>query len=746
MLMSQTAPDSEVFNPQQAADFRLIDGELHLSDDELALLAHRGFMITERLTFEQFKRAYAWIYWKDLPVLVTTDAILHAIHQTYDEMLKRVEMDLLTQKLIEMLTGVRAYLGEINAPTNARLLPLYTDLDTYLTMPLTLLSRNPARPLGWYDPRKTPTTPMEVWLSQISEANFADTVYLGDNPPPKTVVGVANITLFNLTRPIDFTQFRARGHYDEPGDLVNYFTAIMWLQLMDFRFVEYDPFARPILHREQLAAAALLRDAIDQSQQRANWEAIDRLLAAFIGWSDNITLRGLDRLIADAGIYSPQDFLDTDEDCLLRLLTENDYGQQRIRGQLQARHRDYQGDLPHHISFALMGQRYTLESDILQQVVYDKLIVEGERVERAYPSPLDVLAALGSDRARDHLADELATYGYRPTLDALREWVRSHSSDFWQNTFYNHWLHAITTLNTATTNARYPQAMRSTAWADKTLHTQLGSWAQLRHDNILYAKPPFSPMAVCEYPGGWVEPYPELYAALRDYARFGREVFLNLTLDDPGETLEEARQRLNVTWHNEMQLRPHRAARLHSTLLAYFDDLERVMTRLESLSLKELAGEPFSEEDRLFLRSIVVRKYVGQTGYGGWTEEHWDGWYNDLLPFGDDTACLVTDVHTNYNREIGEVGVLHIGTGDPAVMVLMDDTGGLYVGPAFTYFDHLEVSDPPQRLLDWEWAVALGGRTPRKPHRPDWTSSFRLDSASTTPLRLPKADQISGND
>ena len=34
----------------------------------------------------------------------------------------------------------------------------------------------------------------------------------------------------------------------------------------------------------------------------------------------------------------------------------------------------------------------------------------------------------------------------------------------------------------------YPSFMRNEAWTDKSLNTSLGSWAELRHDTILYAK------------------------------------------------------------------------------------------------------------------------------------------------------------------------------------------------------------------------------------------------------------------
>jgi hypothetical protein len=721
--MPQPANDTTVFHPQKAQYFDQIDAELHLTADELALLKRGGFCITDRLTFDRFRRAYAWIYWKDLPVLVTTDAILHAIHQTYDELLKQVETTLLTQKLIDMLSGARDYVRQTIDAAPESLKPIYADLDLYLTVPLVILTTDSRWILLPHSKAFPDDLAPEVsgWLAQIAQANsdrrfieFDDSKKMVETP--RTPVGVESLTLFGLERKIDFTQFRARGHYDKPEQLVAYFCAMMWIQLVDFRFVEYDEHGLPHLHRDQLIAAHLLRDAIDGSGQRKNADDIDRLLVAFVGWSDNLTLNGLDNFIAEAGIQLPLEYWESDERQLLTMLLRRKDAHQRIRGQVQKRASNLEGQLPHHIVFALMGQRYTIESDIFQQVVYDKLEVDGRTVERAYPSPLDAMAALGNARAWIHLGDEFAKYGYEQNLRDIQAWTATHSEEFWGSTFYNLWLRAIIALNADTTGEQYPRVMRSAAWGDKTLHTQLASWTQLRHDNILYAKPPYNPGAVCEYPAGYVEPYPDFYAALGNYARFGREVFSKLQLDAPGETLEEAEARLgDEAWKREDELRPHRAVHVREVALTYFDHLEASMSTLEGLARKELDGQAFSQEDELFLRSIMVRKYVGDTRYGGITEEHWDGWYNGLLPFGDDSCQLVADVYTNYNSRIGEVGVLHLGLSDPVMMIAQVDSGGeetLYVGPVFTLCEHLETANPPHRLTDEEWQDFLYRQSP----------------------------------
>ena len=60
--------------------------------------------------------------------------------------------------------------------------------------------------------------------------------------------------------------------------------------------------------------------------------------------------------------------------------------------------------------------------------------------------------------------------------------------------------------------------MKTKAWGQKQLQTQLASWSQLRHNSVLYVKQSYSDGMLCEYPKGYVEPYPEVYRQLGEFA------------------------------------------------------------------------------------------------------------------------------------------------------------------------------------------------------------------------------------
>ena len=72
--------------------------------------------------------------------------------------------------------------------------------------------------------------------------------------------------------------------------------------------------------------------------------------------------------------------------------------------------------------------------------------------------------------------------------------------------------------------------MQSDKWLDKALMTAMSSWAELRHDTILYAKQSYTrKLSANISPEGYVEPYPELYSRLNSLVQL-MENGLNLRI------------------------------------------------------------------------------------------------------------------------------------------------------------------------------------------------------------------------
>jgi uncharacterized protein DUF3160 len=230
--------------------------------------------------------------------------------------------------------------------------------------------------------------------------------------------------------------------------------------------------------------------------------------------------------------------------------------------------------------------------------------------------------------------------------------------------------------------------MRSQAWARKQLQAQLGSWSELRHDTILYVKQSYTMGELCEYPTGYVEPYPEFFARVALFA-------------------EQAKVRLGAALKIQ-----------RSTVIgAFLTEFATTVRRLEALARKELAAQPFDAEEKLFIKETIRRQIQG--GCGAPVVEY-SGWYPKLIYGGqpDSWEPTVADVHTDPST--GQI--LEAAVGDANFVVAAIDNRGdrtAYVGPAYSYYEF----SSPQRLTDEEWRRRIqDGQTPP---RPDWVHAFQ---------------------
>src|SRR5262249_6040775 len=156
------------------------------------------------------------------------------------------------------------------------------------------------------------------------------------------------------------------------------------------------------------------------------------------------------------------------------------------------------------------------------------------------------------------------------------EFVDGVAPAFWQDNLYNTWLDALRAFNAdRTPQKHFPQVMKTQAWQRKELQTQLASWAELRHDTVLYVKQSYS-RASCEYPAGYVEPYPEFYAKIKRFADKAQELFAD----------------------GDMRVLAQGAKFYRD----YFRNFSETMAKLETLARKELKAEAFTKEETDFVK------------------------------------------------------------------------------------------------------------------------------------------------
>ncbi|MET0286830.1 MAG: DUF3160 domain-containing protein, partial [Polyangiales bacterium] len=471
-------PGSLDFDPRSARNLDLLQkSSLALADDELAKLAQQGFVIVPRQAFPNMAYGYKAIYQADLPVYISLDAIMASVHLSYDAILKNLEQTYLTDELTTLLQGARAKLaaGAVSDPTVA------SDLDLYFAVSLSLLEGRVVEPVAGADAKD-----IASFVKRAEKANE-----------------LGSTTLFGVRRELDFSQFKPRGHYEDTEALQRYFRATIWLGRTDFRLIETLPNGAQVFRRAQLDAALALRSVITDAT-RAAFDHIDKVIGAFVGEHDYMELRQLDALVADLGAEPGA----LSEQAIAQVIIEKGYGAQRIASQVIYKHPGVK-TLPLDRSFALLGQRYAVDSHVFSNVVYDRVQIEGVP-QRLLPNPLDAAyAALGNDVALPLLQQELETYRYASHLERMRLLIDEHGEDHWSANLYNLWLSTLRAVSSSTVQGGLASVASTDAWQRRMLNTQLASWAELRHDTILYVKQSYTTGAECEFPDGHVDPYPE---------------------------------------------------------------------------------------------------------------------------------------------------------------------------------------------------------------------------------------------
>ncbi|MBN1759178.1 MAG: DUF3160 domain-containing protein, partial [Chitinispirillaceae bacterium] len=491
---------------------------------------------------------------------------------------------------------------------------------------------------------------------------------------------------FGDTLAIDFSQFKPRGHYECLGkstcDLSQYFQCMMWLGRADCAF--------RIDSLRQLRDFALIHICMEESGALAALAEINQVISFFVGDVDGFSLEGLSRILAAHPI--PVDSVITSDATAIRLLAaikNSGSANQLILSQAIWKGPDAKRpELP--AIAQICGQRFILDSYLLGRTV------EAYVKNRNKPLLEEVPFCLGNNAATPVIASDITTYttaagDYRPyhtRLGAARALFEKYP--YWNRNLYTLWLDGLRSLSQPPP-ATVPAVMRSNVWQEKQMNTQLASWAQLRHNTLLYAKQSYTAGISCFYPDGYVEPYPEFYRKI-------------------GEIVRRITTIVDTTALNNLAI----------------PDLTTWLTVTDSLASMaelELEGKPLSGNHIAFLNQMLTTNTNGMCGAPPYI-----GWYPKLFKSWDDceqSRPCIADVHTIPPSIISPSDmVLHAATGDASFVIIQaatgNDCGTLYVGAVSSFYQHDET--PINRLADSEWRTMLAGT--EKPGVPAWFGKY----------------------
>jgi hypothetical protein len=321
---------------------------------------------------------------------------------------------------------------------------------------------------------------------------------------------------------------------------------------------------------------------------------------------------------------------------------------------------------------------------------------------------------------------------YAPNLVATRQILDADAAN-WTNTLYGQWLLVLRELSSPTTSNKYPQAMRTKAWALKTLNTQLASWTQLKHDTVLYAKQPEYIAGACLYPKGYVEPRVEFWERFEEMAVKTAEL-IEETPYPEGRALRDNRGA--GTWDTGTTS----AQALKIRQASFLRNFAQVLGTLREIAQKELTRKPLTMRETTFLQDIIeIQKFYNST-------HQWNGWYPRLF-YGAITDCEVDDALVSAvltdcpNEYVGDPGaILHEAVGNVNLLVVAIEDEGTNVIYTGGVMSHHEFAMPfGQRMTDADWSAQL--MAPDRPAFPEWTRDFL---APGFPLRI-KIERIGSN-
>jgi hypothetical protein len=248
--------------------------------------------------------------------------------------------------------------------------------------------------------------------------------------------------------------------------------------------------------------------------------------------------------------------------------------------------------------------------------------------------------------------------------------------------------------------------MQTKAWDYKNLNTSLASWAELKHDAILYGEQPMS--AECGDGGppapvvvGYVEPNLKFWNKMAEMVSLTQKLLKKndlLTPDIKGKT----------------------------------EQLSDYISFLIQVTKKELAKQPLTETE------YQTIEYMGSSiEYFTLSvidpDVHLDNW--SLVQGPDKSIAVVADIYTRNVMDCPKDGILHVATGNANNIYVVVEIGGyLYLtkGATFSYYEFVQPLGT--RLTDEEWQKMLEDK--KAPAIQEWMKGLIIDKEPKTDERI----------
>ncbi|HET6312231.1 MAG TPA: DUF3160 domain-containing protein [Chloroflexia bacterium] len=636
-----------------------------LSDEMKGLIAKYGFaaQFPKEFSHKQFYQLYEDGRYDTESVFVTTDSVLHVYHLIFDKILRSTETKYLISDLEDLTAGLlkasqdqydqlKGTEGEQAARRNV----------AYFTVASRLLDAN--APVPDYV-----RTEVAQELQQIDRH---------EGLTPSAVMAIGNPEMFVE----DYGQYKPRGHYTRSEDLSRYFRAMMWYGRITFRLKLV----------EETRSALLLTRALQTAQAgdttaEAAWARIYEPTAFFVGGADDLTFRDYAPVIEQAigANASLEDLVSTANVEKFQEAAKSLAGP-RINSMFVYVTEDKETVTK---GLRMMGQRFTLDAYVFGQLIWRN--VGSQENPRTLPKALDVPAAFGSEEAYEILEDmgETKYEKFDRQLSRVRGEIASLDTSQWTENLYWSWLYTFRPLlEPKSPDSGYPSFMTNEAWTRKNLNTVLGSYTELKHDTILYAKQVMAEAGggPPEIVKGYVEPEPEFYARIAALSAMTRDGLLSRGL------LEKTEDRSAISDFNTL------------------NQIESLALDLKRISEKELENKALTQEEYELIRfygarieHLTIAAADQEEGQGGPSLQ-------------DQDAAVVADIATG-GPQLDQA--LEEATGRiMEIYVVVPIAGNLVLARGGIYSQYEFVQPSSNRLTNEQWRQRLDNG--QVPEEADW--------------------------
>jgi hypothetical protein len=337
------------------------------------------------------------------------------------------------------------------------------------------------------------------------------------------------------------------------------------------------------------------------------------------------------------------------------------------------------------MQFRFFGQRFTPDAYMLNRLTQGDESADPETGQKlpSTPTSLMVASLINSDNkitknyldawvadpARIKQEGRESDKVIGKVYDELKNQVAGYSDQVWTQNIYWSWLDCYRSLLSNYGNG-YPVFMMNEDWQKKNLGTVLGSYTELKHDTLLYAKQSYAELGgggdnpkLPETVRGYVEP---------DYVFWSKLLLLTETTRDG----LKARNNMPEEYADR------------------YDALIETLQFIKDFAGKELKNEKINDDDFEKLRtlpSIALQRIVEPVG-------------GEILTDKEKRAGIIADIHTDARLR----QILYQATGKPyTLFVAVRDVNGARLTRGAVYRHYEFTGGLEERLSDEDWQAKV---------------------------------------